>query len=98
MSLINPVLFSSPERLSAIAFGGWEALVIVVVVLVLFGPSKLPQLGDSLGKGIQNFRRAFQSAEEEPQSAEVVEAKAITEEPRVEAPASEQTQKEESRS
>jgi sec-independent protein translocase protein TatA len=37
---------------------GWEFLVIVVVVLIVFGVGKLPQTLDSLGKGIRSFRKA----------------------------------------
>ena len=35
-----------------------ELLVILVIVLVIFGAGKLPELGESLGKGIRNFRKA----------------------------------------
>ena len=34
-------------------------LIVIVIVLILFGPSKLPQLGSSLGHGIKNFKKAF---------------------------------------
>jgi sec-independent protein translocase protein TatA len=40
--------------------GFGEILVILVIALVVFGPSKLPQLGDALGKGIRNFKKATQ--------------------------------------
>jgi sec-independent protein translocase protein TatA len=35
-----------------------EILIILVVVLLVFGANKIPQLGDALGKGIRNFRKA----------------------------------------
>ena len=35
-----------------------ELLIILVVLVVLFGAKKLPQLGDSLGKGIRAFKKA----------------------------------------
>ena len=35
-----------------------ELIVIFVVALVIFGPSKLPELGRSLGKGLSEFKRA----------------------------------------
>jgi len=38
--------------------GFTEILLIAVVLLLLFGPSKLPELGKSLGKGIQEFKKA----------------------------------------
>ena len=38
--------------------GFGEILVILVIALLVFGPSKLPQLGDALGRGIRNFKKA----------------------------------------
>ena len=35
-----------------------ELLVILVIVLIIFGAGKLPELGENLGKGIRNFRKA----------------------------------------
>lgn len=35
-----------------------DILVILAVVLVIFGPGKLPDIGASLGKGIRNFKKA----------------------------------------
>lgn len=35
-----------------------ELIVIFVIALIIFGPRKLPELGRSLGKGINEFRRA----------------------------------------
>ena len=57
--------------------GGSELLIILAIVLILFGGSKIPQLGDALGKGIQNFRRSFQKEEDE---AEVIEAEVVNQE------------------
>jgi sec-independent protein translocase protein TatA len=36
-----------------------ELLIIFLVVLVLFGGTKLPQLGSSLGQAIRNFKKGF---------------------------------------
>ncbi|HEY49782.1 MAG TPA: twin-arginine translocase TatA/TatE family subunit [Dehalococcoidia bacterium] len=36
---------------------GWEALVILAVVLIVFGVGKLPQVGGALGRGLREFRR-----------------------------------------
>jgi sec-independent protein translocase protein TatA len=38
------------------SFGLPELLVILVIVIVIFGATKLPQLGRGLGEGISNFR------------------------------------------
>ncbi len=53
--------------------GFGEILVILVVALLIFGPSKLPQLGDALGKGIRNFKKAT-TAEDEPPAPEPAKA------------------------
>lgn len=45
--------------------GMGEVLLIVVAALVIFGPSKLPELGRSLGQGIREFKKATQSITEE---------------------------------
>ncbi|NLJ73255.1 MAG: twin-arginine translocase TatA/TatE family subunit [Syntrophomonadaceae bacterium] len=39
-------------------FGPWELGLILVIVLIIVGPGKLPQVGQSLGKALQNFRKA----------------------------------------
>jgi len=38
--------------------GMGEMLVVLVIALLVFGPNKLPQLGDALGKSIRNFKKA----------------------------------------
>lgn len=40
-------------------------IVIGVILLVIFGPAKLPQLGSSLGSAIRNFRKAGEEAAKE---------------------------------
>ncbi|HVP68887.1 MAG TPA: twin-arginine translocase TatA/TatE family subunit [Anaeromyxobacteraceae bacterium] len=42
--------------------GFGELLVILVVLVLFFGASKLPQLGQGLGEGLKSFRRAFREA------------------------------------
>jgi sec-independent protein translocase protein TatA len=46
-------------------FGPWELILILVIVLVIFGPGKLPQVGQSMGKALQNFRKAKEEEFEE---------------------------------
>ena len=41
------------------SFGFQELLIIFLIVLVLFGAAKLPQLGRGLGEGIKNFRKGI---------------------------------------
>jgi sec-independent protein translocase protein TatA len=47
--------------------GMGEMLVILVIVLIIFGAGRLPELGEGLGKGIRNFRKATS----EPDSIDV---------------------------
>lgn len=42
-----------------------DIAVILAVVLILFGPGKLPGIGEALGKGIRNFRKATDQEGEE---------------------------------
>jgi sec-independent protein translocase protein TatA len=45
--------------------GGWEWVVILVVILLLFGGSRLPQLAKALGQSKRAFREGQDEAEEE---------------------------------
>ncbi|MGZ8901833.1 MAG: twin-arginine translocase TatA/TatE family subunit [Limisphaerales bacterium] len=46
-------------------FGLQELLVILVIALVVFGPSKLPQIGSGLGKAIRDFKKGVSGDESE---------------------------------
>lgn len=46
--------------------GFQELLIIFLIVLVIFGASKLPQLGRGLGEGIKNFRKGMRDDDDEP--------------------------------
>ena len=39
-------------------FGPWELGLILVIVLIIVGPGKLPKVAESMGKAIKNFRSA----------------------------------------
>jgi sec-independent protein translocase protein TatA len=36
-----------------------ELIIVLVIVLIIFGAGKLPEIGKGLGKGIRNFKKAF---------------------------------------
>ena len=55
-------------------FGGWEIVLILAVVLILFGAKKLPELAKGLGTGIKEFKKATREVQDEI-------ANATTEEP-----------------
>ena len=44
--------------------GPWELILILVIVLVIFGPGKLPKVGESLGKALQSFKKGKEGDEE----------------------------------
>lgn len=51
------------------ALGGWEIVLILAVVLILFGAKKLPELAKGLGTGIKEFKKATREVTEEVQKA-----------------------------
>ena len=50
-------------------FGGWEIVLILAVVLILFGAKKLPELAKGLGTGIKEFKKATREVTDEIQNA-----------------------------
>lgn len=52
--------------------GTQELLIILVLVMIVFGAGKLPQVGSSLGKGLRNFKKGVSEAGEDD---EIEEAK-----------------------
>lgn len=55
-----------------------EILIILVIALLVFGPSKLPQLGDALGKGIRNFKKASNGDDFSDETAAAAEQARLT--------------------
>ena len=45
--------------------GHMELLIILVIVLIVFGAGKLPEIGSGIGKGIRNFKKATHEKPEE---------------------------------
>ena len=45
-------------------------VIILVIALFIFGPKKLPELGQGLGKGIRSFKDSMRHATEEPEKVE----------------------------
>ena len=52
-------------------------IIILVIVLIIFGPGKLPELGSSVGKAIRGFKKAM--AEPDEKSGNIAETKKIEE-------------------
>lgn len=47
--------------------GGWQIVLIVVLILVLFGAKKIPELAKGLGTGIKEFKKAAKEVTDEVQ-------------------------------
>ena len=61
-------------------FGPWQIVAIVLVVLLLFGGKKIPELMKGLGKGVKSFKQGMQEADKEIQEIkQEIEAPAQTE-------------------
>jgi sec-independent protein translocase protein TatA len=44
--------------------GGWEWIIILVIVIIIFGVGKLPEIGGALGRSIREFRETSQNKTE----------------------------------
>jgi len=89
--LLSPLL--KPASAMAISMPGvWEWLVIFMIVLVVFGPGKLPLIGEALGRSIKSFKKAVARDDEidvtpheqisEPRERTTAERTSTTEEQR----------------
>ncbi len=45
--------------------GGWEIIIIALIVLLLFGGKKIPELMKGLGKGVKSFKEGMKEVEED---------------------------------
>lgn len=50
-------------------FGGWQIVLIVLLVVILFGGKKIPELARGLGLGIKEFKKAAREVTDEVQKA-----------------------------
>ena len=46
-------------------FGFWEIFIVLLIVLLLFGGKKLPEIAKGLGRGIQEFKKASKEVTDE---------------------------------
>ena len=51
-------------------FGTWEIVLIVLVILLLFGGKKIPELMKGLGKGVKSFKEGMNEVEKEIKDAD----------------------------
>lgn len=55
--------------------GTQELIIILVLVLIIFGAGKLPQVGSALGKGLRNFKEGVKEEEEKDEAKKLDEKK-----------------------
>ncbi|MCD6188396.1 MAG: twin-arginine translocase TatA/TatE family subunit [Desulfuromusa sp.] len=53
--------------------GTQELLIILVLVMIVFGAGKLPQVGKSLGQGLRNFKKGVNETEDDIEEGQVEE-------------------------
>ena len=53
-------------------FQPMHLIVILIIVLIIFGPGKLPELGDGLGKSIKAFKKAMNEKEEQKETTKSI--------------------------
>ncbi len=53
--------------------GTQELLIILVLVMIIFGAGKLPQVGSALGKGLRNFKKGMNDSDEEIEEGKIEE-------------------------
>jgi sec-independent protein translocase protein TatA len=58
------------------AFGFWDLLIIAFVLLLIFGPKRLPQMGKSIGGGIKEFKDSVTGHFDKQDAEAEAEAKA----------------------
>ncbi|MGB9599472.1 MAG: twin-arginine translocase TatA/TatE family subunit [Myxococcota bacterium] len=59
-----------------------ELIVILVIILVIFGAGKLPQIGEALGKSIRSFKRAASGEDEQKAETPKQDSDEIKKEPK----------------
>lgn len=54
-------------------FAPWHLLIILLIILIIFGPSKLGDVGGALGKAIRDFKKAMNEPEDAPKAVSKAE-------------------------
>jgi len=67
--------------------GPWEILILLVVVLLVFGPKRLPEMGRSMGRGMREFKQSITGKDDET-TPELTTATAVEEPVRTPTPVS----------
>jgi sec-independent protein translocase protein TatA len=74
--LFTTLLFAQKDyRISTMGFSIWQLLIVLVIVLIFFGPQRLEGLGSSLGKAIRGFKKGVEEDVEEDKDAKALSDK-----------------------
>ena len=60
-------------------FGVWELIIILVIVMVLFGAKRLPELAKGLGQGITEFKKAQKATTEDDEPSSTAQSTNVNE-------------------
>ena len=60
-------------------FGPTELIIILVIILLVFGVGRLPEVGGAIGKGIREFRKTATGADDAPKQVESKQVESKTE-------------------
>ncbi len=63
--------------------GPLEIVIVLIIVLVIFGPKRLPDLGRSLGRGMREFKDSVTGKDKEQEQLDAADAAAEKPEPTV---------------
>lgn len=51
-----------------IRLGGWEWIIILIIIVLLFGPGRIGKVAGELGKGIKSFREGLSGSDDDKPS------------------------------
>jgi len=54
--------------------GVWELLILLLVLLLVFGPKRLPEMGRSLGKGMREFKDSISGKDDDDEPVHITQA------------------------
>ncbi len=60
--------------------GPWEIAILLLIVLLVFGPKRLPELGKSLGRGMREFKNSIKGGHDEADEPAELPVKSETDE------------------
>ncbi|MBC8073542.1 MAG: twin-arginine translocase TatA/TatE family subunit [Deltaproteobacteria bacterium] len=81
------------STLLAFGVGITEVIIILVVVLLIFGPSKLPQLGEGIGKMLRGFKKEMKALDDDNKVAAAEKAAMADDRPEIDVTPTRATEK-----